>query len=129
MTEITRCEEDDDSLRRWPRYKVDISIRLVAQGPTRVSMQGRGGELNSGGMAVSLGRQLSIDDEVAIEFTPPHAQQPMTIRAFVRDQTGSSYGLEFITENDTDYNNLAQLESVLKELGSVGQEAVARTCA
>jgi hypothetical protein len=111
-------------LRRWPRYKVDIPVQLIAQRPTKVSIvQGRGRELNGGGMAVLLGSELGIDEQVAVEFTPPYCGQPIRVRAFVRNRSGSSYGIEFITENDADYINVGQLESVLKALGSMNKDA------
>ncbi len=80
-------------------------------------------------MAVLLGSELSIDDQVAVEFTPPFSRQAITLRAFVRDRSGSSYGIEFITENDTDYSNVAQLESALKALGSLGKQGATEACA
>lgn len=127
MTIRTTPAQQGHELRRWPRYKVDIPIRLVAQRPTRVSiLQGRCRELNCGGMAVFVGTELAIDEQVAAEFTPPYSGQSIGLRAFVRNRHGCTYGIEFITENDADYNNVAQLESVLKTLGSVAKD-VTRT--
>lgn len=123
MTIPTAPLQQGQQLRRWPRYKVDIPIQLVAQGPTKVSIvQGRGRDLNGGGMAVFLGSELGLDEQVAVEFTLPNSAQPIRVRAFVRNRSGSGYGIEFITENDADYINVGQLESVLKTLGSVDKE-------
>ena len=69
-------------------------------------------------MAVFAGIELSIDEQVAVEFTPPYAGQPIRIRAFVANRNGYTYGIKFITENDEDYENVGQLEAVLKTLGS-----------
>ena len=63
--------------RRWPRYKVDVPVQLATQGLTNgIIVQGRGSELNCGGMAVSGRIELSIGEQVALEFTPPYSGQP-----------------------------------------------------
>jgi hypothetical protein len=106
--------------RRWPRYTIDMPVRLIAQRPTKVVIvEGRGRELNRGGMAVLAGVELSIDEQVAFEFTSPYAGQPIRVRSFVRNCRGYKYGVEFITENDADHKNVGQIESILKTLGSV----------
>jgi hypothetical protein len=106
--------------RRWPRYTIDVPVRLITQRPTKVAIvQGRGRELNHGGIAVFAGVEVSIDEQVAVEFTPPYAGQPIRARGFVRNRNGYTYGIEFITENDADYRNVGQLEAILKTLGSV----------
>jgi hypothetical protein len=92
--------------RRWPRHKIDV--------------QGRGSELNCGGMAVSGRVELEIGAQVAVEFTPPYSEQPVTIRCFVRNRQRYTYGLEFITENDSDYESVGQVESTLGNMGIVG---------
>jgi hypothetical protein len=109
-----------ETVRRWPRYKVDVPVRMIAQRPTKVAIvQGRGKELNRGGLAVFAGVELSIDEQVAVEFTPPYSGQPIRVRAFVRNRNGYTYGVEFITENDTDYKNVGLLESILRTFGSL----------
>lgn len=108
-----------EAVRQWPRYKIDVPVRLIAQRPTKVAIvPGRGRELNCGGMAVFAGVELSIDEQVAVEFTPPYAGQPLRVRGFVRNRSGYTYGIEFITENGDDYRNVWQLQSILKNIGS-----------
>jgi hypothetical protein len=103
--------------RRWPRYKTDVPVQLVTHGPTNfVIVQGRGSELNCGGMAVSGSVELEIGAQVAVEFIPSYCGQPVRIRCFVRNRQHYTYGLEFITENDSDYENVAQVESTLGNL-------------
>ena len=100
--------------RRWPRYKTDVPVQVVTHGPTNVIIvHGRGSELNCGGMAVSGRIELAIGAQVAVEFTPPCSGQPLRVRCFVRNRQRSTYGLEFITENDSDYESVAQVESSL----------------
>jgi hypothetical protein len=118
--QVTLPQQGYDAIRRWPRYNIDVPVRLIAQRPTKVAIvQGRGKELNRGGIAVFAGMELSLNEQVAVEFTPPYAGQPVRARGFVRNRSGYTYGIEFITENDADYKNVGQLESILKNLGSV----------
>jgi PilZ domain-containing protein len=79
--------------------------------------QGRGSELNCGGMAVSGTVELEIGAQVAVEFTPPCSGQPLRVRCFVRNRQCDTYGLEFITENDSDYESVAQVASSLENMG------------
>jgi hypothetical protein len=82
------------------------------------AFQGRGSELNCGGMALTVDVALSIGDQISVEFTPASAGEPITVRCFVRNGQGSRYGLEFIAENDADYGSVSQIESVLRTMES-----------
>ncbi|MBZ5546492.1 MAG: PilZ domain-containing protein [Acidobacteriia bacterium] len=107
------------SQRRWPRYKVDVPVRVIVQSVAKVAIvQGRGSELNNGGMAIFAGTELSIDAQVIVEFTPPYSGQPIRVRCFVKNRTGYRYGVEFITESDDDYESVNRIESVLSSMGS-----------
>lgn len=118
--QVTLPQANYEALRRWPRYAIDVPVRLITQRPTKTAVvQGRGRELNRGGMAVYAGVEVFIDEQVAVEFTPPYAGQPVRVRGFVRNRSGYTYGIEFITENDADYKNVGQLESILRNLGDV----------
>ena len=41
---------------------------------------------------------------------PPNSKQSMTCSCFVRDRSSHRYSVEFITENDADYRNAAELQ-------------------
>ena len=105
--------------RRFPRYKVDVPVRVITQGLTKVTIvQGRGSELNIGGMAIFAGTELSIGAQVLVEFTPPYSGQPVRVRCFVRNRAGYNYGVEFITESDDDYESVDRIETLLRSIGS-----------
>jgi hypothetical protein len=107
--------------RRWPRHQIDVAVQLVTHGPTNVVIfQGRGSELNCGGMSVSGRVELAIGAQVGVEFTPPCCGQPVRVRCFVRNRQRYNYGLEFVAENDSDYESVAQIESTLRNLGAAG---------
>jgi hypothetical protein len=98
-----------------------VPVQVVTHGPTNVVIiQGRGSELNCGGMSVFGRVELVIGTQVGVEFTPPCSGQPVRVRCFVRNRQRYNYGLEFFTENDSDYENVAQIESTLRNLGIVG---------
>jgi hypothetical protein len=107
--------------RRWPRYKADLAVQLITLEPTEaVIAPGRGSALNCGGMAVSSRVDLPVGAQVAVEFTPPHSEQPVRARCFVRNRQHDIYGLEFIAENDSDYESVAQIEALLANMGKTG---------
>jgi len=52
------------TMRRWPRYKVDVPVRVITQGASKVAIvTGRGSELNLGGMTVFAGTELAMGAE------------------------------------------------------------------
>ncbi len=64
-------------------------------------------------MAVIVDGELAIAEQVGVEFMLPSLEEPITVRAFVRNRTGSCYGIEFISENDEDYYYVGLLEAAL----------------
>jgi hypothetical protein len=118
-TEVVLPQQGYATMRRWPRYKVDVPVRVITQGLTKVTIvQGRGAELNNGGMAIFAGTELAIDAQVEVEFTPPYSGRPIRVRCFVRNRDGYRYGVEFITERDDDYESVNQIEANLRSIGS-----------
>jgi len=116
---VTPQQQGYATARRFPRYKVDVPVRVITQGLTKVTIvQGRGSELNNGGMAIFAGLELSIGAQVLVEFTPPYSGQPVRVRCFVRNRAGYRYGVEFITESDDDYENVNRIETILRSMGS-----------
>ncbi len=118
-TNVTLPDPAFSSMRRWPRYKLDVPLRLIAPKSDKVVIiQGRGNELNEGGMAVFGGIELRVGDQVAVEFTPPYSGQPIRVRGCVRNRQGYQYGIEFLLETDDDHDYVSQIRSVLGAMGS-----------
>ena len=65
--------------------------------------------------------ELAIGAQIGVEFTPPGAGQSVRVRCFVRNRQRYHYGLEFVTENDSDYESVAQIESTLRNMGIAGR--------
>jgi hypothetical protein len=74
MSEAAAVERSPDStsIRRWPRYRVNIPIRVIVSRAMKASIfDGRGTSLSEGGMALFAGAEFRLGDQVAVEFTPP----------------------------------------------------------
>jgi len=104
--------------RRFPRYTLKVPVRVIAQKSGHpVIVQGRGDELNEGGLAVFAGIELKVDEEIAVEFTPPYKGQPIRVRCVVRDRQGYNYGVAFLVQNDDDERRAHEIRFVLRGMG------------
>jgi len=119
-TQVIPPQPGHGAVRRWPRYQIQVPVQLVTEGPTNVTVvQGRGTALNCGGMAVSGEVELAMGTQVVVEFTMPLSGEPVRVRCFVRNRHGFTYGLEFIAENDSDYESVGRVETTLARIGSL----------
>jgi len=104
--------------RRWPRYKLDVPIRVIAARPGKtVIVAGRGRDISEGGMQVFAGIELRVDNHAEVEFTPPFGD-PLRVRAIVRNRRGYYYGLEFVRDTEGDLDKAAKLGEILKSSSS-----------
>jgi len=118
-TEITMPDPTYRTPRRWPRFKLNVPVRLIASKGNKVLIvQGRGNELNEGGMEIFGGIELAPGEKFTIEFTAPYSSQPVRVRASVCDRRGYTYGVAFLLEDDEDRENASQIHAVLSGLGS-----------
>ena len=106
--------------RRWPRYHLDVPIRVIVHNEKKTSViQGRGNELSEGGMALTAGVELRPGDETEIEFTPPYSGLPIRIRGIVRNRKGYRYGMEFVAGSDRELEQVDRLRTVLCVMSTV----------
>ena len=118
-TELVLPQQGYAKMRRWPRYRINVPVRLVVQRPDKtVIVSGRGMELNEGGLALFAGVELKLDQRVEVEFTPPYDGQPVRARGAVRDRNGYNYGIEFLLLNGEDKEQALQIRQVLQAMGS-----------
>ena len=107
------------TMRRWPRYRINVPVRLVIQRPDKtVIVNGRGMELNDGGMALFAGVELKLGQRVEIEFTPPYDGQPLRVRGTICNRNGYNYGAEFLLLSPEDQLQAEQIRQVLQAMGS-----------
>jgi hypothetical protein len=105
------------NVRRWPRLKIRVPVTVVLRKQEKtVFVQGRGQDLNEGGIAVFVGAELRLGDIVEISFTPPYQGNPMMARALVRNRRGYTYGMEFVGETPADHARIASIRAVLQTM-------------
>ncbi len=122
-TEVIFPEPGYPTMRRWPRYRINVPVRLVVQRPDKtVIVNGRGMELNEGGMALFAGVELKVGQRVEIEFTPPSDGQPLRARGTIRNRNGYNYGAEFLLLSQEDQLQAEQIRQVLQAMGSPTNE-------
>ena len=118
-TEVVLPQPGYARIRRWPRYRINVPVRVVVQRPDKtVIVSGRGMELNEGGMALFAGVELKLGQRVEIEFTPPYDGQPLRVRGVIRNRAGYNYGSEFLLLNHEDKIQAEQIRHVLQAMGS-----------
>jgi hypothetical protein len=100
--------------RRYRRYPISVPVRVIAEkGDKVVIIQGRGNELNEGGLAVFAGLELKVGDKVAVEFTPAYTGSPIRVRCIVRNRNGYNYGVEFLLDTPNDVESVTEIKSIL----------------
>jgi PilZ domain len=118
-TEAIMPRSGYSQIRRWPRYCINVPVRVVVQRPDRtVIVSGRGTELNEGGMAIFAGVELKVGQRIEIEFTPPYNCQPLRVRSTIRNRSAYNYGAEFVLVSSEDKQQAEQIRQVLQAMGS-----------
>lgn len=94
----TGPKKDWSVARRWPRYKVDLRLKVTLPGTTvgRNFTFGQGSDVSEGGMAAYIPAELNVGDVVGIELVLPYAKETITLRAEIRNRNGFRYGLEYV---------------------------------
>jgi PilZ domain-containing protein len=111
---IAAAAQEYATPRRYPRMKIDVPLRIIAQRADKMSIvHGRGNELNEGGIAAFAGIEVRIGEQVWVEFTPPYSGGPIRVRGIVRDRTGYKYGIEFLAATIQEHDQVDHLRAVL----------------
>ena len=85
-------------LRRNPRYKLDVRVRLIIRKDKgNHVVHGRGTDISETGMAVFVPHDMAVEDRAELEFTLPYSRQPQRVVVNVRNRSGYRYGVEFMT--------------------------------
>lgn len=109
--------DDLSADRRWQRYHFDVPIRLLFENGngTRVA-EGRGTELNEGGLGLYAGIELGIGDQVEVELIVPFYSMAMRLRGVVRNRPGNGYyyGIQFIDTDPTQKGEITLLAKMLE---------------
>jgi hypothetical protein len=117
-TELVITQPQMMTSRRFRRYKLDVPVRVVVHTDEKTRIiDGRGNELNEGGMAVQAGVELEVGDVVDVEFTPAYTGEPLRARAAVRNRNGYRYGVEFLLETPEDCDRVTDIRVALQGVG------------
>src|SRR5579872_2214264 len=85
-------------LRRNPRYKLDVRVRLIIHKDNgNQVVHGRGTDISETGMAVFVPHNMSVEERAELEFTLPYSRLPQRVVVNVRNRSGYRYGVEFMT--------------------------------
>ena len=76
----------------------------------------RGTNLNEGGLTVHADAELTLGDELKVEFTPPFSTTAVNLSAIVRDRIGNGYGMEFVGTDDAELQEIVLLRKIVKML-------------
>lgn len=97
-------------LRRSPRYSVDVRLRLIiSKGGKNQVVHGRGNDISENGMAMFVACELEINQRLEVEFTLPYSRQPLRVGIAVRNRNGYRYGVEFLTLNAPQKEEISRL--------------------
>ncbi len=102
--------------RRSPRMAIDISVRVIAE--NRAPGHGRGHEVSNVGMAVYVGMDLPIGEQVRLNFTLPHSRLKFDITAIVRNREGFRYGVELKELTPQESMELSRVTKILELMGN-----------
>ena len=117
-TELVITQPQMMTSRRFRRYKLDVPVRVVVHTDEKTRIiDGRGNELNEGGLAVQAGVELEVGDIVDVEFTPAYTGEPLRARAAVRNRNGYRYGVEFLLETPEDCDRVTDIRVALQGVG------------
>ena len=103
--------------RRWPRYRFQVPVRVTVRRDRYVAtLTAIGTEMNEGGMALYAGIELSIGDQLQLEFELQNWDHPITVRAVVCNRPGDGYyyGVAFLPAGPTERGNLVLLGQMLR---------------
>ena len=96
--------------RRWPRYQIDLPVRITAlNGILTAPVMARGSDISRAGMALHAKISLNPGDLMQLQF--PTAE-PSRVNAIVRHRSGDRLGLEFLSQLPPDNEAAMQLQSV-----------------
>jgi hypothetical protein len=97
----TGTKKDWSVERRWPRYRVELRLKVfLARQEGRGYTFGQGSDVSEGGMAAYIPSEIEVGEIVGVEVTLPYSKQEIALRAQVRNKNGFRYGLEYVLISD-----------------------------
>jgi hypothetical protein len=128
MQQISGTAPHPRSTRRWPRYQIDLPVRIVAlNGILTAPVMGRGSDISRAGMALDAKVDLNPGDLMQLQFP---TTEPSRVNAIVRHRNGNRLGLEFLSQLPPDDETKHQLGSLHRPASkkSASAQAVSVPC-
>ncbi|MGH9502935.1 MAG: PilZ domain-containing protein [Terriglobales bacterium] len=106
--------------RRWQRYPFDASVRIVVDRPPvdrsadKTVVDARGVHFSEGGLCLFAAADLPVGSQVKVEFKNPATDEPVRVRAKVRNRSVYLYGVEFLSDKSEDRKQLSRLSAKLR---------------
>jgi hypothetical protein len=97
--------------RRYPRFAIDISVRVFLENGQRAD--GRGHDLGRGGLALYVAVELATGAKLRLDFVLPYSRTPLSVNAIIRNRQGFRYGIEFVQLNSEAEQELGRVCSIL----------------
>ena len=107
---MTLNHASSEDRRRWKRYLLNASIRLVTD--TAV-IDGRGIRVSEGGISLFAAANLAVGTQIKVEFTTPPSKK-LSVRGAVRYRAVYLYGVEFLAEDFRDQQQIAHLGNLFR---------------
>lgn len=116
------------STRRWPRYQIDLPVRVVAvNGILTTPVMARGSDISRAGMALDAKIALNPGDLMRLQFP---TTEPSCVNAIVRHRNGSRLGLEFLSQlpPDDETYQMKSLPAPVSRGTSTTRKAISAPC-
>jgi hypothetical protein len=112
---MTTDRIDPKTLRRFPRYSLDVRVSVKVFRPGEaLELWGRSIELGQDGIGITLTGQLEQGEVATLELTLPATGTPLKLRGLVRYRDGLRHGFEFLARD------AAQHEMILRTCELLG---------
>ena len=101
---MTESDQQYADRRKFPRYTIDIAVKVKVAGPGGLSTYcyGRGGDIGEGGLSIHVPHELEVGKVINLTLTLPYTGRAISCHVIVRNRDGFKYGVEFKELNAAD---------------------------
>jgi hypothetical protein len=80
--------------RQFPRFVAEFKVETAKLG--QKPLRGHACDVSEGGLGATIVGEMSVGDQVLVEFSGAPLLRPVKTSAIVRNRTGFRYGFEFL---------------------------------